>query len=283
MAEQMPDRAPEQMLRGRYYAGDQNQFAPLDQKIARYGCGLIGLTDLLLYLMEQDWKQPPLRRFPAQGQENKVRTTDRDQADAGRPDSGQAAKPGQTDAGRPDRAAADRGMVVRHGGKAYESFVKSLDRRLAHVRSRVGLNGISMARAFNRRARQRGWSLRAAWGVPGEQILPRIREMLAADLPVILSIGPFFGKRGDPPGILLYPEKEPVPGLPGVPGEPAVRAADHYVTVVGLTTQGGEEWFRIVSWGICYLARVRDYMEGQRGRLPLLGRLFSNILYLREK
>ena len=267
MAEQMPDRAPEQMLRGRYYAGDQNQFAPLDQKIARYGCGLIGLTDLLLYLMEQDWKQPPLRRFPAQGQENKVRTTDRDQADAG----------------RPDRAAADRGMVVRHGGKAYESFVKSLDRRLAHVRSRVGLNGISMARAFNRRARQRGWSLRAAWGVPGEQILPRIREMLSADLPVILSIGPFFGKRGDPPGILLYPEKEPVPGLPGVPGEPAVRAVDHYVTVVGLTTQGGEEWFRIVSWGTCYLARVRDYMEGQRGRLPLLGRLFSNILYLREK
>ena len=41
-------------LKHTYFAGNQNEFR--SPRIASYGCGLIGFADLLLYLMEQDWR-----------------------------------------------------------------------------------------------------------------------------------------------------------------------------------------------------------------------------------
>ena len=103
-------------LKHTYFAGNQNEFR--SPRIASYGCGLIGFADLLLYLMEQDW-----------------------------------------------RTGGAGGFATR-GGKKYEEFISRLDRSFARVYSHIGLNGFSMAIAFNRRARRRGWNGTSLSSVP---------------------------------------------------------------------------------------------------------------------
>ena len=233
-------------LKGRYYAGDQNEFADGVLKLARYGCGLVGLTDLLIYLMEKDWKQ---NRRKAPGN-----------------DAGGGIVPGEKTGSR-----ETAGEVRRHGGEAYQRLVKSFDEHLARVRGRLGLNGYSMARAFNKRAAERGWLLRGTWGAPKGRLPEAVQDMLERDLPVILSFGPLFRLPGQNPGILMYPEG----------GGPPVRVQDHYVTVIGILDKAGTEYYRIVSWGKCYLIRTEDYRKGRK-HWPVFGPLFSNILYIRD-
>ena len=152
----MSERIRKTELRHRYSAGNQESFSEADRRIARYGCGLIGLADLILYLRERTWKEG---------------------------------------------GAGETGI---HSGPVYDAFVRRMDHRLARARRKVGLNGFSMAAAFNSRARKRGWKLRARWGVPREKLLSSIREMLARDIPVILSVGPGFGRREHMKGTTLY-------------------------------------------------------------------------------
>ncbi len=209
-------------LRHRYNAGNQESFSGEDRRIARYGCGLIGLADLILYLRERSWKQ------------------------------------------------GGAGETGSHSGPVYDAFVRRMDRRLARARRKVGLNGFSMAAAFNSRARKRGWKLRARWGVPPSELLSSIREMLERDIPVILSVGPGFGRRDRLKGAALYQK-----------GVPADRAFDHYVTVIGMEENEGKVWLRVMSWGREFRIDAEEYLHGVRRSIPLLGAFFSNILYIR--
>ena len=219
----MSERIRKTELRHRYSAGNQESFSEADRRIARYGCGLIGLADLILYLRERTWKEG---------------------------------------------GAGETGI---HSGPVYDAFVRRMDHRLARARRKVGLNGFSMAAAFNSRARKRGWKLRARWGVPRERLLSSIREMLARDIPVILSVGPGFGRREHMKGTTLYRGNTP-----------AERAFEHYVTVIGMEETGEKTWFRVMSWGREFRIDAEEYLRGVEGSIPLLGRFFSNILYVRE-
>ena len=210
-------------LRHRYNAGNQESFSEADRRIAQYGCGLIGLADLILYLRERSWQK------------------------------------------------GGAGETGSHSGPVYDTFVRRMDRRLARARRKVGLNGLSMAAAFNSRARKRGWNLRARWGVPLEKLLPSIREMLEKDIPVILSVGPGFGRREHMKGTVLYQGNVP-----------ADRAFEHYVTVIGMEETGEKVWFRVMSWGREFRIDAAEYLKGVERSIPLLGRFFSNILYIRE-
>ena len=211
-------------LKHTYFAGNQNEFR--SPRIASYGCGLIGFADLLLYLMEQDW-----------------------------------------------RTGGAGGFATR-GGKKYEEFISRLDRSFARVYSHIGLNGFSMAIAFNRRARRRGWPYRARWAIPRKRLPETICEMLENDIPVILSVGPGFHDRKGEHGVALYRNGR----------RTEVRARDHYVTVIGYEEdpESGERSFRIVSWGKEYRISASEYLNGSTGSIPFLGNLFSNVLYIRK-
>ena len=173
----------------------------------------------------------------------------------------------------------------RRAGAKYEAFIRRLDRSFSRVYSGIGLNGFSMAAAFNRRARKRGWPWRARWAVPERKLLETVKEMLDNDIPVILSVGPGFRGDSEAGGVALYRDGE----------RTEVRARDHYVTVIGLEEKPGaapgaslgefgkELYFRVVSWGKEYRISVGEYMEGTAGSIPLIGKLFSNVLYIRRR
>lgn len=256
-------------LKHRYLAGNQEEF--LSPRIAQYGCGLIGFADLILYLTERDWQG----RTPGtwgRGERSLAEQGQRVQAEQ----QGQR----EQNAGVP--VFPDPG---RRGGAKYEAFIQRLDRSFSRVYSGIGLNGFSMAAAFNRRARKRGWPWRARWAVPERKLLETVKEMLDNDIPVILSVGPGFRGDSEEGGVALYRD--------GTRTE--VRARDHYVTVIGLEEKpsrtpgaslgefGKELYFRVVSWGKEYRISVGEYMEGTAGSIPLIGKLFSNVLYIRRR
>ena len=63
---------------------------------------------------------------------------------------------------------------------------------------------------------------------------------------------------------------------------PADRAFEHYVTVIGMEETGEKVWFRVMSWGREFRIDAEEYLRGVDRSIPLLGRFFSNILYIRE-
>lgn len=226
-----PPRLP--YLRRRYAAGDQNRFADGRPRIAELGCGLIALSDLLLYL----------RGIGSSG-------------------------------------CVQRGAVPLRCGGAYSGYVCALNRRAA-VRPLIGLNGLSMARAFNRYAKKRGWRRRARWAKLSDiQLLETVRRMLAEDIPAILSVGPGFSGEGGARGIKLFEMREEDGAFAGAPVH-AGEVENHYMTAIGMTRIGGREYFRVVSWGRCYLISVEEYLRG-REKLPLFGTLFSSVLEIRQ-
>ncbi|MGP1349428.1 MAG: hypothetical protein ACTTK0_07300 [Stomatobaculum sp.] len=226
-----PPRLP--YLRRRYTAGDQNRFADRKPRIAALGCGLIALSDLLLYL----------RGIGSSG-------------------------------------CVPRGAVSLRCGGAYSGYVCALNRRAA-VRPLIGLNGLSMARTFNRYAKKRGWRCRARWAKLSDvQLLETVRRMLAEDIPAILSVGPGFSGEGGARGIKLFEMREEDEAFAGAPVR-AGEVGNHYMTAIGMIRIGGREYFRVVSWGRCYLISVEEYLRG-REKLPLFGTLFSSVLEIRQ-
>lgn len=220
-------------LRRQYAAGNQNAFADGDPRIVELGCGLIALSDLLLYLRG---------------------------------------------IGDSDCISLET-VSVRHS-EIYVSYVRALNRRAA-VRALIGLNGLSMARAFNRYAKRRGWRYRACWGqISGTQLSEKVRCMLAADIPVIFSVGPgFFGERGVQGIKLLEVQRKNGNLNQELMCVGTVR--NHYMTIVGMVRFCGRDYFRVVSWGRVYLISEEEYLRG-RQKLPFFGRLFSSILEVRQ-
>ena len=212
-------------LRHKYFAGSQEAFRAESRRIAQYGCGLIGLCDLIIYLTERSWRE---------------------------------------------KAEGQTGV---HRGRSYEAFVHKIDDRMARAYRKLGLNGWSMARAFNRRAKKRGWPLRARWGVPMETLVQEVNAMLLKDIPVIMSVGPGFRSPDGTKGIALYAED----GMTRID-----RASDHYFTVIGLITRAGRRFFRVASWGRIYLVDTETYEEGLR-RTPVLFRGFTSILKIADR
>jgi hypothetical protein len=106
------------------------------------------------------------------------------------------------------------------------------------------------------------FSYRELWG--------RIETMLAADLPVIMSVGPnfpFFWKHEKACFYIKTPAGE---------YQPASGAHAHYFTVTGMD----ESWLRISSWGRCYYLNRREFEHyARKHSTPVV----SNILYIERK
>ena len=132
-----------------------------------------------------------------------------------------------------------------------------------------GIDGVRLAHGLNRCFRRHKLPLRCRWGVSGKDFWPRLCEMLRADIPVILAVGPNF-----PP--LLHREKLPLyrKTVHGSYVEDC-RVAGHYVTVTGIDGA----WLRVSSWGRQYYINGAQYASYARRNSRWL---FSNLVYVTE-
>ena len=133
----------------------------------------------------------------------------------------------------------------------YLRITKGLGHRYFPVIPKVGMIGWSVAFGLNAYFCLHGIALRASWGVRPKRLWERMEEMLEADIPVILTIGPNFPFRWSGHKLNLYTR--------GVEGtyRAACKVSGHYVNVTGME----EEWLRISSWGREYYVRRAEYTD----------------------
>ena len=248
----------------RTYGGNQ---AWLSTEVERsFGCGLIAAADILRYLRGCDPEEM------------------------------------QVDADAPALSGLEElaGFVISR-----RDYLDDI-RRLAadfRIRGKLGITGFGLARRMNRIFRREGMPYRAKWSIGRKRLQRRLPEMLEADIPVLLSVGPgFFHKKDHLP---LYRRTET-----GV-YEKTSSMRDHYVTVTGLLRAGDNadgsrsravgvgadtgtmetvttgtaaaepvEMLRISSWGYEYYVNYIEYLDHVKKNDNFL---FSNILYIREK
>ena len=142
------------------------------------------------------------------------------------------------------------------------------------IRGKLGITGFGLARRMNRIFRREGLPYRAKWSIGRKRLQRRLPEMLEADIPVLLSVGPgFFHKQDYLP---LYRRTE------AGTYEKTSSMRDHYVTVTGLIVSGKDivEMLRISSWGSEYYVNYSEYVEHVKKSDNFL---FSSILYIRKR
>lgn len=153
--------------------------------------------------------------------------------------------------------------------KEYMDFSKELWLKYLPVIPGFGMNGLTLMSGLNRYFWKNGIPYRAFWAVSGKKMLHRIDEMLAKNIPVILSVGPnfpnFLGKQ-----TLNFYIKKANGYVPGA------KAKAHFVTVTG---RDGI-YLQISSWGKEYYIDIREYREYVKSYSTSL---FSNIICIREK
>lgn len=153
--------------------------------------------------------------------------------------------------------------------------LEQYDRLLARMRQKYfpivypfGTNGIALAVGLNRFFRRCGVPYRARWGVPASKFWETMEQMLAEDLPVILSVGMNFPKVWEKETLNFYR----ICGE-NVPASNKVRA--HFVVVTGMD----EEWLQISTWGAVRYIRRSEYESFMKQQS---GSILSNLLLLRK-
>lgn len=163
-----------------------------------------------------------------------------------------------------DEAAAD-GCIDE---EEYDALALSLSRRFFPIIPKLGVNGIMLAGGLNHFFRRYALPYRASWGIGSRYIFTEIEEMLAQDIPVILSVGPNFPLFWQEHKLSFYGQN-PHGGL-----LPACSINSHYVTVTGID----EKYLQISSWGREYYIDRAEYLDYIRRHS---GSLVSNIVKLR--
>ena len=134
----------------------------------------------------------------------------------------------------------------------------------------LGINGITLMLGVNRFFSKYRLPFRARWCASKKRIWERTEEMLAADIPVILSIGPNFPLPLHRRKLTLYTRLR----------SGSLIAADsvcaHYVTVTGL--EG--DVLQVSSWGREYFI-LRSEFEQYVKKYSCS--LYSNVLYIKPK
>lgn len=151
----------------------------------------------------------------------------------------------------------------------YHKFVQWFDRYFPII-PKLGMSGFLLAFGFWRCFRILHLPYKVRWGVFPKKLKAAVEEMLRADIPVVLSIGPNFPKLWGKEGVMLYTKNEE-----GIYW-PSQKTKAHYVTVTGINA----DYLQISSWGRCYYIRWDEYEKYRfRKSLPL----FTNICYITKK
>lgn len=226
------------------YGGNQcwyplDRYLSQDYAIHKWGCGAVAIADFFLYLARAD----QTKDTPA------------------------------TSLARPAR------MIYSY--EDYTLYLRFMQQRFTPILPYAGMNGFMLAAAANHYAMKYQIPIKASWKafLDDEQMLRAIRKMIAADLPVIISIGPnmplFFRKEG----ILFYMKnnKEDNSKLEHYQiGARNVHA--HYVTVTGIVGLKNKKLLlKISSWGREFYI---DYQEWREYVANKGDRLTSSLLYV---
>lgn len=147
----------------------------------------------------------------------------------------------------------------------YNGWAERFSRRYLPVIPRFGSPGAAAALALNRYFRFYRLPLRARWGASSGQLWKRMEEMLQADLPVILTIGPNFP---------LPLNRHKLTLCRPLDHAPAGGVSAHFVTVTGMD----QDWLSVSSWGREYHISRREWLEYAQKHSSLL---VSNLVYLR--
>jgi hypothetical protein len=151
----------------------------------------------------------------------------------------------------------------------YEQLLGSLCRAYLPVLYPFGMNGVCLAAGVNLFFLRHSIPLKARWGISGAQMKKRIAEMISADIPVILAVGPNFPK--------FWQRKNASFRLSPVDGfTSSVGTRAHFVTVTGID----DSWLEISSWGCKYYL---SFQELERYSRECSNSLLCNILYIEQK
>lgn len=152
----------------------------------------------------------------------------------------------------------------------YMDFAKELWKYYFPVIPGIGMNGITLMVGLNRYFRKQELPYRACYQISRKKMLHRMDEMLSANVPVILSIGPNFPKLTGKKTITLYTKERNGQYL----AKTGTKA--HYVTVTGRIGT----WLRISSWGKEYYIDLNEWKTYVR---KYSSSLVSNIIYISER
>lgn len=170
--------------------------------------------------------------------------------------------------------------------KEYEDYILQMEKKFFHILPKLGISGVLLAFNINiyfllnrRKIKEKtGSTYFARWAVLPRNIIPKIKEMLSNDIPVIIAIGPGFFRKNK---LNFYNKQENKPSLIF---KPVTKTKDHYVTVTGVeeypTTDGTKIMLEISSWGRKYYVNYNEYLEYVRKNDNFY---FSNILYIKKK
>lgn len=163
----------------------------------------------------------------------------------------------------------------------YREKINEFERIHFHVSYWLGIPGTRLARKMNRFFRKKKLPYRAKWGMSGKKLLPRLKEMLDADIPATLGVGPGFFRKDR---LGLYVTKldkggEIEYGNLRYSIKRRGTTKDHYVTVTGIIEDDERTLLEISSWGRKYYI---DYNEYTAYVKKCDNYIFSNILYIRK-
>ncbi len=162
--------------------------------------------------------------------------------------------------------AAEDGVIDE---REYDELAQKLSRRFFPMIPKLGINGLMLAGGLNHFFRCYKLPYRASWGIGSGRIFEEIEDMLARDIPVILSVGPNFP---------LFWQKHELNFYVSRPDGSFSRACSikaHYVTVTGID----ESRLKISSWGREYFIDREEYMSYIR---RYSGSIVSNIVRIRR-
>ena len=152
----------------------------------------------------------------------------------------------------------------------YDNCIQNLNRSYFPMIPYAGINGVMLMAGMELFFQRHGMPYTACWCFAPGKVWGRIEEMLRADIPVIMSVGPNFpliwGNRR-----VRFFVRSPVGNY-----IPASGARAHYFTVTGLD----EDWLSISSWGRPYYLR-REEFEEYVWRYSL--GFTSNVLLIKQK
>lgn len=152
----------------------------------------------------------------------------------------------------------------------YDSLIQNLSRGYFPMIPYAGINGVMLMAGMELFFRRHGMPYAARWCFASGKLWARIEEMLRADIPVIMSVGPNFPLIWGGRQVRFYARSAAGNYVP-VSG-----ARAHYFTVTGLD----ENWLRIASWGRLYYLNRAEFEEYAR-RYSIS--VTSNILLIERK
>lgn len=153
---------------------------------------------------------------------------------------------------------------------AYDRCIRDLSRRYFPMIPYAGINGVMLMAGIQLFFRRHGMPYTARWCILSGPMWTRIEEMLRADIPVIMSVGPNFPLIWGDRRVRFYVQS------PDGQYRPVSGARAHYFTVTGMDS----EWLQISSWGRCYYLRRRDFADYVRQHSTSIA---SNILWIERK